>query len=268
MPDTFTSTSQSNSSPWSGQQPFLSFGFNQAKENYLNHVPSYYPNQGFVDFSDPTINALNGIQDVAGNNEVGFAAANETLNTLGGNYLNNNPYIDQVVDRVSGDIGASVDSRFSGAGRYGSNAHADTLANAVGDASAGIRYQNYNDERQNMVRNLALAPQADQLQYSGFNNLLGAGSIIEGKEGEALQDDVNRWNFDQNLPANHLSNYMGNVTGNYGQNTVSTQSQPLYGQSPVQGGVGGALAGSALSESLGFSPWLGAGVGGLMGLFS
>lgn len=269
--DTFTSQSSSNSSPWSGQQPFLSFGFDQAKNNYLNNAPQYYPNQGFIDFSQPTVDALNGIQDVANQNQVGFGAAKETFDTLSGKYLNSNPYIDNVVDRVSGDIGSQVNSAFAKAGRYGSNAHADTLANSVADAASNLRYQNYGDERTNMMRGLAFAPQADQLQYSGFNNLLGAGSIIEGKQGEALQDDINRWNFDQNVPATHLNNYMSNVTGNYGGQTTSSQSQPVFGQSPVQGGIGGALAGSAIGGMLSdspYAPWLGGASGGLLGLFS
>lgn len=265
-----TTTTTSNTTPWSGQQPYLSYGFQQAQNNFQNNTPQYAPFQTWTDFSDQSLQGLGQMQGIASNNQLGFNAAQEANNTLTGGYLDNNPYIDGVVDRVTGDVGSQVNSAFASGGRYGSNAHADTLGNAVADASSNIRYQNYNDERQNMMRGLALAPQADQLQYSGANQLLNVGNMLEAKENEALQDDVNRWNFDQNQPDQQLANYMGLIQGNYGGQTNSTAIAPEYGGNPAMGALGGGLAGYSLGNALN-SDWggyAGAGIGGLLGLFS
>lgn len=267
-----TTTTTSNTTPWAGQQPYLTYGFQQAQNNYQNQTPQYFPNQGWVDFSQPTLDGLGQTQGIANQNQVGFAGANEAFNTLSGQYLDSNPYINDIVDRTTADVGNSVNSAFASGGRYGSNAHADTLSQSVADASAGIRYQNYGDERENMMRGLALAPQSDALQYAGADRLMGVGSALENKQYEVLQDDVNRWNFDQNQPDTQLANYMGLIQGNYGGQTNSTAIAPEYGGSSGINALGGGMAGYSLGNSLsGGSGWggaLGALGGGLLGLFS
>jgi len=268
-------TSTANQTPWSGQQPYLSYGFGQAQNNYQISTPQYAPFQTWTDFSDQSLQGMGQIQGIANQSDLGFNAAQEANNTLTGGYLNNNPYLDQMTDQVAGDIGSQVNSAFASGGRYGSNAHADTLANAVGDASAGMRYQNYGDERTNMQRALALSGQVDQSQYNNANQLLNVGSMLEGKENQALQDDVNRWNFDQAQPDIQLQNYMDSIRGNYGGQTNTTSAVPTYGGSSMMGALGGGLSGAALGQEFAPSSWgnwggaLG-GVGGALlgGLFS
>ena len=267
-----TTTTTANTTPWSGQQPYLTYGFEQAKNNYLTQTPQYAPFQSWVNFSQPTLEGLGMAQGIAQDSPLGYNAANEASNTLTGQYLDNNPYIDAMVDRTAADVGNSVNSAFASGGRYGSNAHADTLSQSVADASAGLRYQNYGDERTNMQRALAMSPQIDAGQYSNANQLIGVGSAMEGKEYEALQDDMNRWNFAQNQPDAQLANYMGLVQGNYGGQTNSTAVAPEYGGNAGINALGGGMAGYSLGNSLsGGSGWggaLGALGGGILGLFS
>ena len=268
-----TTTTLANQTPWTGQQPFLSYGFGQAQKNYQQNTPQYAPFQTWTDFSDQSLQGLGQMQNIAQTSPLGQQAAQEAGNTLTGQYLNANPYIDQIADRVAGDVGAQVNSAFARGGRYGSGAHTDTLANAVSDATAGLRYQNYGDERQNMQRSLALSPSVDQGQYLGANQLLGVGGMLEAKESQALQDDVNRWNYAQAQPDIQLQEYMNAIRGNYGGQTSQTQTVPTYGGNPVTGAIGGGLAGAGLGQSL-FpdSPYGGllGGLGGgiLGGLFS
>jgi len=264
--DTAQTNQTQNAEPWSQQIPYLGYGFDQAQANYQDPA-SYYPNQGFVPFSDQTTDALGQMQGIAQENKVGNAAANESYNTLTGQYLNNNPYVDQMADRVGGDVMAGVNSTFNQGGRFGSNAHADTFANSIADASAAMRYQNYDSERQNMIRASALAPQSAQMQYAGANQLAGVGSAIEGKQYEALQDDMNRFNFYENQPNRELGNYMAAIGGNYGGTTDSTSIAPTFGGSPAMGALGGGLAGFSLGNEFGYGK-AGAALGGLAGLFS
>ena len=263
-----TTSTNSFSSPWSGQQPYLNFGFDQAKQNYLNNTPQYAPFETWTDFSPQTLQGLDQTQNIAGQNLIGNAAANESFNTLDGQYLDNNPYLSQITDRVSADATNAVNSAFNSSGRYGSNSHADTIASNVADASAGINYQNYGDERQNMMRASMIAPQSDQLQYSGANQLMGVGGALEGKQNEALQDDINRWNFDQSQPDQQLAQYIASIGGNYGQQSQTSVVQPTYGGSTAQGILGGGALGYGIADSFpksGISPWLGALGGGLLG---
>lgn len=266
-----TTYNTSNTTPWSGQQPYLTYGFDQAQNNYQSNTPQYAPFQTWTDFSDQSLQGLGMMQNTAENSQLGFNAAQEANNTLTGGYLNNNPYIDEIAGQVSGDVSNSVNSAFAGGGRYGSNAHADTLANAVADSTSNLRYQNYGDERQNMQRGLALAGTVDQAQYNNANQMMNVGNTLENKEGQALQDDVNRWNFDQNQPDQQLANYMQSIQGNYGGSTSGTQTVPTYGGNAGLGALGGAMSGYSLGNDLN-SDWGGAigGIGGALlgGLFS
>lgn len=265
-----TTTGFSNTSPWSGVQPYLKYGFDQAQQNYQNNTPQYAPFQTWTPFSNQSIQGLGQVQDIAANSQLGFNAAQEANNTLTGQYLDNNPYVDQIVDRTAGDITAGVNSMFAGGNRFGSNAQQDTLANAIGDASSNIRYQNYGDERTNMQRALALSGQVDQGQYNGASQLLNVGGMLEGKQNEALQDDVNRWNFEQNQPDLQLKNYMDVISGNYGGQTQTSQSVPTYGGNSGINALGGGLTGYSLGNALNsdYGGYVGALGGGLLGLFS
>ena len=263
-----TSTVTEKSDPWAGQQPYLSRGFSEAWGNYVNETPEYYPNETFVDFAPQTLQALGLQQDLANENAVGYSAANEAFRTLSGDYINNNPYLNDITDRVSRDVSNSVNSQFAASNRMGSNAHLDTLSQSIADATAPIYGNAYAQERENMQRSLALAPQADQMMYGGVDRLRDVGRALETKEFESLQDDINRWNFAENQPDQQLANYMGLIQGNYGGSRNSTSVAPEYGGSPIMGALGGAATGASLGSALGLaSPW-GAIGGGLLGLFS
>ena len=80
--------------------------------------------------------------------------------------------------------------------------------------------------------------------------------------GEAeLADQVARYNFEQNVDAEKLRNFLGLVGGG----TVgSTSTQPVL-RYPLASGLGGALGGAQLGSYFG-NPMLGAIGGGLLGL--
>lgn len=66
----------------------------------------------------------------------------------GGRDRQGNPYLDEVIRRNSDDIGNSVNLQASAAGRYGSGTHQGALADAIGDMSANLRYQDYGAQQQ------------------------------------------------------------------------------------------------------------------------
>ena len=73
---------------------------------------------------------------------------------------------------------------------------------------------------------------------------------------------MNRFNFEQNIDAQKLNNYLALVGGG----TVGSQSsQPVF-RNPLASGLGGALSGAQLGSMAGFNPMYGAIGGGLLGL--
>jgi hypothetical protein len=69
---------------------------------------------------------------------------------LNGKYMNGNPYMGQVQANTNRGIADQVNSQFEGAGRYGSDAYAGTLARETGAADANLQYNNYNDRMNQM----------------------------------------------------------------------------------------------------------------------
>jgi hypothetical protein len=166
--------------------------------------------------------------------EYGLAntAAPYLQSTIRGEYLTGNPYIDQIIKQTSGDIG----SAFEGYGRYGSGAHGQAIANA----SAQLRYQNYAQERQNQMSAIQQAPGYDIAPYELYGARISA-------------------------PYENLSRYteLANVYGGQG----GVQTQPIY-RNRTAGALGGAASGAAIG-SFGGPPGIaiGAVAGGLLGAY-
>jgi len=106
-----------------------------------------------------------------------------------------------------------------------------------------------------------LAGQAAGFDQQNIGNIYNAGQQTENYQNQALQDNINRFNYYQNLPWNNLANYIGIVNGNYGGS--STTTQPVYGNSALSTAFGALGATGSL---LGGAGALGAGLGGLGGL--
>ena len=269
-----TQTTVQKSDPWSGQQPYLTKGFQEAQSQYESTQPAYFPGQTYTDFDPATQQALQmQEQRAVGGNPLVTQAQSEIGKTLDGDYLSaGNPYMSAMTDRIAGDVRQGVDSSFAGGGRYGSGLHAQSLARGIGDAVAPIHYQNYQNERQNMQNAAQMAPGLAQQDYFDIGQLANVGAAREGKAGEALSDEINRFNYGENIDRMKLADYMGLIQGNYGG--VTQQSQPIYGGSSLGSALGGGVSGAGLGLQMapflgGFgpaAPFVGAGLGALGGL--
>jgi hypothetical protein len=260
---TQTTQQTAKSEPWAAQQPYLTHGFEQARQQYDSDQPSFYPGQTYTDFDPATVQALDMQQSRAvGGNPLTTAAQREAGMTLGGDYLSaGNPYMGAMTDRISGDVARNVNSQFGAGGRFGSGLHAEAIARGTGDALAPIQFQNYADERGRMQNAMMAAPGLAQQDYFDIGQLAGVGATREGKAGEALQGDIERYNFGENIERLKLADYMGLIQGNYGGETQSMMSQPLY-RNGLASGLGGAASGAAMGSM--FGP-VGMGAGALLG---
>lgn len=258
-----SSTTVQKADPWSGVQPYLKDVFRQAKKLYRTSRPDFYPGQTYSDLSPQTMAGLRGVQNAAASNPIDQYAALESAKTLGGGYLGANPYIDRVVDDVTGDIGSQVSSAFAKGGRFGSGAYMGTLADKVGKAAGDIRYQNYAGERENMQRALALAPQVQQMQYVDPMKMLAVGQTLEGQTQKGINEAMARHQFYQDRDEQALSQYNALLQGGLPFSQTTSQT-PTQGSSPLAGALGGAMAGSQVAGPAGA---LGGAVLGGLGLF-
>jgi hypothetical protein len=85
-----------------------------------------------------------------------------------------------------------------------------------------------------------------QMPVDTYSNVADIGMAQREMEQQMLDEDVNRYQFDQNIEDQKLSNYMNMIQGNYGGNTVTSASRgggSLAGNLSQAGGTIAAMAG-------------------------
>ncbi len=232
--------------PWGPQQPYLKQGFEQA-QGLLNQGPQeYYPGQTVSDTSAATTAGQNAM--------MGGAAASDTLRNaqVSGSFLDaGNPYFQGMVGQIGQAIRPGIDSAFASSGRLGSGAHANAYASSLADQAGKLAFQNYGMERG--MQNAAAQ------DYSPYQAFMQVGQQQEAKDGQYIQDAMNRWGFAQNAPQQALNNYM-NVVGNRSYGQTGTSTQPYTSNPTLQALGTGASALGAIGS-------LGQGLPGLLSLF-
>ncbi len=272
--------------PWSAQQAPLTFGFGEARNIYDSDQPQYYPNSTVVPFSGQSEAGLQQTEAraAAGNPLVGQAQG-LAGQQLSGDYLSGNPFfqgafdaqVRPAVEQYQNVVAPGIESIYAGGAtsRGSSNQAAtgrqmgrDTMARALADTAGKLAFQNYGAERGIQQGAMAAAPGLAAQDYMDPAALMGVGQEREAQAGLQLQDQINRFNFGENIDANKLAQYMGLIGGGYGAS--STRTSPVQSRSTGGSLLGGAFTGAGIGNMI--KPgqtgagW-GAGLGGLMGLF-
>jgi hypothetical protein len=255
-----------NEAPWEGQQPYLTTGFERAREQ-LDEPAEFYPNSTVVPYAPQTEVALGLTEQRAlGGSPLLRAGQGALQDTAEGRYLNANPHLQNAINAASQGmvrnyataVAPGLNSQFSGAGRYGSNQQREmhntaqqNLARELGNVSSQMSYRDYENERQNMLRAGVAAPQVAAADYVDYGQLERVGGMREGKAADELQEQIARFNYEQTSERDALDRYMALVAGgSYGGNTVT--QQPLFqdrtsntlGNIATVAGIGGSLFGS------------------------
>jgi hypothetical protein len=258
-----TTNTVTKSDPWAGQQSYLTTGFQQALNNYNSDSPSYYPDSTVAPQSATTQTAQSLQAQRALNGSPLQTSTDNMLNsTISGDYLNSNPYLDanfnagaqSIVNNYKGAI-ADTASNLSGQGRYGSGAQnfADnqantTLANSLGNLYTNTYYNNYNTERGNQLTAAGQAPTMINQDYTDLSKLSDVGTAQDTYNQSLTDANVDKWNYNQNLPYNKLAQYMGLINGSYGMS--STTSTPVSGSSTLGNVLGGVATGLGAYSAL------------------
>jgi hypothetical protein len=234
---TQTSTTKAEIDPL--LKPYISYGLGEAQKLYQGATPKYYQGQTYVSPSAATQTALQSAQNraIAGSPLLP-AAQQQQQDVIQGAYLQNNPYFNQAMGGASQaaqqsyyDAIKQAQGGASMAGRYGSNVSADlqnraanTMSNTLVNKAGELAYTNYAAERARQDAASGAAPTLANADYTDINQLLKTGQAQEGYQQQALQSDINKWNYEQNLPYAKLSNYLGSVYGSPSGQVATTQS--------------------------------------------
>lgn len=256
-------TTQSDTGAPEYAQPFLEFGLEQAREQFDDVKPQYFPGPTFVDFSPQTEQALRSTESRAlAGSPLQQSAIDQAAATVRGDYLGaSNPYRDQAIQSAMQPVISSVGSAFSGGGRFNSGLFADALAKRAAEVAGNIGYADYGRERGLQQAMVSAAPGLAATDYQDIAQLMNVGRAREAMGQQALTDQVNRFNFEQNLPASKLNQYMQAVRGGTIGST-GTQSQPVF-SNPTANTLG-ALSTLAGIGSMAFAPPTPFGGGGFL----
>lgn len=274
-------TTTTSNAPWAGAQPALNLALYRAQEMYNNNEGGkIFRDSTVVPWDQKTQQGMNAITDsananVGGNglsgqyqrtiNSGGFtdpqlAALDNTKRTANSSFdINSNPAFMQVLQQAQDAAKNSVNSSASGAGRYGSGVHQQTLGNTVGDVTSRAvaqEYNNWQNRRDTANNNLFNMGQTAFNNigdaYSGLQapaqSLMQVGSMNEDLATRQLNDRLRVFNEENNRGWDQLGrlNAIASGAGSLG----STQTTAAPGQNPFLTALG-----------------YGAGAGGLLGAF-
>lgn len=237
-----SSTTTQKSEPWEGQQPYLKQGFAAAQNEFQSGKPEFFPDSTVVPFSPETEAGLDiQRQQAYDPNSTINMADREVGNTLQGQNLSlDSPLYQNLLQGVTRSVRPGIDSSFAGAGRFGSPLHAEAMSRGVTQGFLPF----LESER---GRQYSATDRAGQTSQYAPRVLRDVGQQEENLSRDLLQEDIDRFNFEQNKDAAKIQQYLGNITGNYGGTTATTQ--PLYRNS-LQQGLGAGLTATSIGQGL------------------
>ena len=247
---TQTTNTVQKSDPWSGQQPYLTYGFEQAQNQFKSDQPQFYPGQTFAGPSAETQAALGmqGNRALMGNPLTGQSQG-QLSNILGGGFLGpNNPYMNQVGQSVADQVIPQIEAAYSGAGRFdGGAGKTEAMARGLSAGIAPYAYGSYNQALGQLPGAIAMAPQLAAADYMDPMQLGLVGAAREGQGQQQITEDINRFNFGQNVEQLKLQQYLNNIQGNYGGQQIGTSTSEMSGgpRGNTTMGILGALLGGA-----------------------
>jgi hypothetical protein len=193
----------------------------------------------YVGISDERQSALDQIlaQAQGGGTGVAASALEEYRKTIEGEYLNANPYLDEIARRSAMIAGSSPVSGFNQQGRFGGGTMSNAMADAMTETTANIYGQNYQQERDRMNAMLGQAGTVDALQYADAERIGQVGTQYEQDQVARAQEDVSQWTSDADTLRQFLSLLSGNPLMGEVTTTMSSSSiNPMEIASGVAGG--------------------------------
>ena len=261
-------TTTTSSEPSEFIRPYYEQAINTAQDLFEGSTPNFFPNQTYVGFAPETETALNlATARATAGNPLLNQAQTEASKILSGDYLSptTNPFTTALFNQMADDVTSKVQSQFSKAGRLGSGANQEILADSLGRLANQVYGDQFDRERQIQAQTMTTAPGLGAMDYDDIARLQQVGTAKEGLEQAKLQDAIARFDYEQTKPFTKLNQYLGSLGASVPTNTL--QTRPVF-RNTGAGLLGGAMTGLDISGKIpGMNPLLGAGLGGLLGGF-
>ena len=223
--------------------PYITYGLGESKGLYQSAGPNYYPDSTDVGASSQTLEGLRQKEARATTgNPLLPTAIGEQLSTIRGDRLSaGNPYFADMMASAARPAVSEfntairdIGSRTAASGRYGSGAMgemesqaSENLANALTSRAAELSYNNFGAERSRQDAAIASSPQMGNAQYTDIDQLMNVGQTQEQYSKNALNADIDRFEYNENKPYMKLDSYL---SGAYGAPT------PINSTSTTSGG--------------------------------
>ena len=224
-------------------KPYVTYGLEEAKRQYEGTGPQFFQGQTYVSPSQETTQALQMAQEraTAGSPLVRAAQA-EQLATIQGREAN--PFLSGALSGVNRQAQQAytegvqgLQSKASSMGRYGSAAMGeqtgqaqDIFARNLAEKAGTLAYNSAEAERARQVAASTGSPAMAGADYADIQKLLTTGQAGEQYQSAELQDALNRFNFEQNLPQMKLQQYAGLISGLPSGSVTTQQAMPQGGK--------------------------------------
>lgn len=259
-----STTSTNVTTPWSGQQAFLSGAsnpnltgsaaptgvFQSAAQLYNNpsDYPQMYPGASNGSMTSPFTPLESSAYGAIGNTGLNSSLMNQDAATqqsiLSGSMLSSgNPYQQAELQSLNSQITPQLESQFTQGNAMNNPGAAYAVGQGIGSADANILGQNYNTGLNQLTQESVYAPNTYNAQLQGQEAAATAGQAQQTQAQNTLNGQINAYNYNQQLPYQMLQNYAELVNGNYGG--TSTTSQPYYNNTGSQFLQAGTQLGSA-----------------------
>jgi hypothetical protein len=218
-------------------KPYVEYGLEEGKKLYEAPGPGFFPGQTYIDPSQATQQALQMAQQRAtAGSPLLQAAQQQQLQTVQGRGVN--PFLQgalsaayQPTVEAAQEATRGLQGQASQAGRYGSGAmgqiaerQAAGLGRGFGGSLSNLAYQSSEAEAARQAAAIGNAPALAQADYTDIQALLKAGQGGEQYQQAALQDAMNRYNYEQQLPQQKLQQF-ANLFSSAPGGQVSTTTQ-------------------------------------------
>lgn len=256
-------------------RPYLELGLRRGEQLFFGEQqPQFYPGQTFVSPSQQTLDALAAQEQIARASQPTLQSAQQAYQqamggvgfTAGGGFLQGSPFLNQAIQSATRPLMQQfeqvtlpgIQSAFSRAGRYGSGAQeraigtaTEATGRAIGDISSQIAAADYARERglqeQAIGRQAALAgfaPEIYQQQFLPSTQLARLGEAREQISALPLQEDIQRFQFAQQLPYQQFQSFLSGVYGTpLASSLYQQQAQPQVNRTAQNLGVLSTLGG-------------------------
>ena len=188
-------TTTSSAEPSEFIKPYLTQAIDYSQDLFESDLPNFFPNNTFVTPAAETQAALDlaTVRSLAGNPLLN-QSQNLASQTLSGDFLSptTNPYSQGLFNQMADDVTSKVQSQFSRAGRLGSGANQEILADSLGRLANQVYGDQFNRERAIQAQTMQTAPQLGEMDFNDIRRLQQVGADRESIEQAKLQDAIAR----------------------------------------------------------------------------